>query len=716
VWSGAFTTSQSYNLAGGVTGKSHPSTRTLSYSYDADGDLTTFSGTLGDGINRTYASGIQYNAQGQMIREQFGTTKALYHRRHYNSRGQMFDVRLGTDSSTVNDGADPAAWTGKSWNYGALRLYYSSNQTDYSWPFTTSNAPQNNNGNLYRQDHFVPTALDGSDNITAWGMGVDYYGYDSLNRVTGVTEQTYDSAGGFNPGTFSQQFSYDRFGNRLVSSSNVPNVPNPGFKINGPTNRLIAPTDVDGSNASDKMRYDAAGNQIKDTHTQTGTTGTRAYDAENRMTAADGTNGLANGYVYNADGKRTRRSIDGGSAIWWHVYGIGGELVAEYRVIGGVPTLKKEYGYRNGELLVVWDGDETGDKRWQWRVTDQLGTARMLVDLSGAFGAMKRRDYLPFGEEVLAGVGHRTIGNGYPGTIAANPRQHFVGYERDTETDLDFAEARYYPSVQGRFISPDPLIASARRQTPQSWNRYSYAINNPLKYVDPSGEAWIAGPGGSTFWDPDVSTADEIRKKYGKRYSLIDGQTRVITASNHPGFKKGNSYTFNKDGTVTDHGVYAPPAPVELPRSRYGDQMALALVGLYGQAALAAVTGGGSLLGATAGAISIAADYALDEEAPDPQTIAMAASVQANKAAGDAFRDEVADALEQAGRVVEKEKTFDTPFGPRRVDIHVKDASGNVLGGVETKVGSSRYRASQRAKDAYLRIIKKYLVHVIRRR
>jgi hypothetical protein len=93
-----------------------------------------------------------------------------------------------------------------------------------------------------------------------------------------------------------------------------------------------------------------------------------------------------------------------------------------------------------------------------------------------------------------------------------------------------------------------------------------------------------------------------------------------------------------------------------------------------------------------------------------------ASNVQANRAAGDAFRDLVADALEKAGRVVEKEKTFDTPFGPRRVDIHVKDASGNVLGGVETKVGGSRYRASQRAKDAYLRIFKKYIVHVVRRR
>jgi hypothetical protein len=45
------------------------------------------------------------------------------------------------------------------------------------------------------------------------------------------------------------KFSYDRFGNRLISSSNVAGVPNPGFKINGANNRLIAPTDTDGTQA-----------------------------------------------------------------------------------------------------------------------------------------------------------------------------------------------------------------------------------------------------------------------------------------------------------------------------------------------------------------------------------------------------------------------------------------------------------------------------------
>jgi hypothetical protein len=47
-----------------------------------------------------------------LIREQFGISTPLYNRRHYNSRGQVFDVRLGTDGSAVNDGPSPAQWTG----------------------------------------------------------------------------------------------------------------------------------------------------------------------------------------------------------------------------------------------------------------------------------------------------------------------------------------------------------------------------------------------------------------------------------------------------------------------------------------------------------------------------------------------------------------------------------------------------------------------------
>lgn len=65
-------------------------------------------------------------------------------------------------------------------------------------------------------------------------------------------------------------------------------------------------------------------------------------------------------------------------------------------------------------------------------------------------------------------------------------RMKFTGKERDAETGLDFFGARYLSSAQGRFTSPDSPSYS-KLSYPQTWNLYSYAVNNPLNYVDPDG-------------------------------------------------------------------------------------------------------------------------------------------------------------------------------------------------------------------------------------
>jgi RHS repeat-associated protein len=130
-----------------------------------------------------------------------------------------------------------------------------------------------------------------------------------------------------------------------------------------------------------------------------------------------------------------------------------------------------------------------------WLVTDQLGTPRMIIDQTGALAGVKRHDYLPFGEELFAGTGGRIPSQGYSGDSV---RQKFTSKERDNETGLDYFGARYYASAQGRFTSSDPLLASGTVYDPQSWNRYSYASNNPLRFVDPTGMwDWDASSGGS---------------------------------------------------------------------------------------------------------------------------------------------------------------------------------------------------------------------------
>jgi RHS repeat-associated protein len=123
-----------------------------------------------------------------------------------------------------------------------------------------------------------------------------------------------------------------------------------------------------------------------------------------------------------------------------------------------------------------------------WLLSDQLGTPRMIVGKTGALASAKRHDYLPFGKEIggpqVALLGGRTPAQGYSSDTVS---QHFTGYEADGETGLNFAQARYQSSLQGRFTSVDPLGASADVGDPQSFNRYSYVNNNPTNLTDPSG-------------------------------------------------------------------------------------------------------------------------------------------------------------------------------------------------------------------------------------
>jgi RHS repeat-associated protein len=110
----------------------------------------------------------------------------------------------------------------------------------------------------------------------------------------------------------------------------------------------------------------------------------------------------------------------------------------------------------------------------------------MIVDKSGSLASVKRNDYLPFGEELYANTGGRTTAQGYGGDSV---REKFTGYEADSETALNFAQARYQSPTQGRFTSVDPLGASATISDPQSFNRYSYVQNNPTNFTDPTGMA-----------------------------------------------------------------------------------------------------------------------------------------------------------------------------------------------------------------------------------
>ena len=70
-------------------------------------------------------------------------------------------------------------------------------------------------------------------------------------------------------------------------------------------------------------------------------------------------------------------------------------------------------------------------------------------------------------------------------------QRRFTAKERDLETGLDYFEARYFSSAQGRFNSADAPLVDQWETNPQSWNLYAYGRNNPLRFADPSGQKCV---------------------------------------------------------------------------------------------------------------------------------------------------------------------------------------------------------------------------------
>ncbi|MEM4282847.1 MAG: RHS repeat-associated core domain-containing protein [Candidatus Woesearchaeota archaeon] len=160
----------------------------------------------------------------------------------------------------------------------------------------------------------------------------------------------------------------------------------------------------------------------------------------------------------NGEGRRAKKEVPATGETTIFVYDAFGRLIAEYST-QVAPSSEAKVSYLT---------------------SDHLGSPRVLTEQSGK--VYSRRDFMPFGEEIR--TLQRTEQLGYGGDAI---RQKFTGYERDSEVDLDFAQARYYNSNHGRFTTTDPAMLSMNGNNPQTFNRYAYVMNNPLLYTDPLG-------------------------------------------------------------------------------------------------------------------------------------------------------------------------------------------------------------------------------------
>jgi RHS repeat-associated protein len=95
------------------------------------------------------------------------------------------------------------------------------------------------------------------------------------------------------------------------------------------------------------------------------------------------------------------------------------------------------------------------------------------VTLDSSGNVLGQQEHLPFGEDFAES--------------GTQEKHHFTGYERDSESGLDYAINRVCSSATGRYLRPGPNGRSYNLAAPRTMNRYAYVNNDPINSVDPLG-------------------------------------------------------------------------------------------------------------------------------------------------------------------------------------------------------------------------------------
>lgn len=285
------------------------------------------------------------------------------------------------------------------------------------------------------------------------------YSYDAIGNFTNIADSVYS---GTNSGSFGK-IQYDDL-NRLASATN--------------------------GTGSFFFGYDSTGN-VK-TNSESGLAA-YGYNAANRPHAVTNANGIR--YLYDLNGNVANR---GGMRL---VYNVNNQMSAVLR-----PTMTVQCGYgadgarlwksnatnslqvwigntyeeKNGQILfhiyaggqLVCTFDSTGTNVFQYYHPTVLTSTSVQTDTNG--NPIQRFEYSAFGQSRYT-----------QGTSAFAPSRRYTGQVLDDDTGLYYYNFRYYDPQLGRFIQPDNIIPDL--SNPQSWNRYTYCVNSPLRFTDPSG-------------------------------------------------------------------------------------------------------------------------------------------------------------------------------------------------------------------------------------
>ncbi|MGE5394430.1 MAG: RHS repeat-associated core domain-containing protein, partial [Candidatus Saccharibacteria bacterium] len=336
------------------------------------------------------------------------------------------------------------------------------------------------------------TAATYGNSLTA-SYGYDAYGYPSSTKTGTVQHYSYV----FNPVTgnltsrknelcnLSESFAYDEDNKGLDRLTSVT----------GPQSMTLAMTYADNGNINTKSDIDAinafsyglnAGpyaltGVTSSTNIIPGVSQTITYNSFEKVTSiseANGSQTIYTSFTYNNDNQRAKMTVGVyyGSEILTRYY-VGGSYMKEVQ-----PNTTIVYTYLGGDAYTapVVVHNDRGVVSYYYLLRDHLGNITHKVNTSNAVVA----------EYSFDAWGRRRNATNWTYTLDANDKalfadRGFTGHEYLPWYKLYNMNGRMYDPAVGRFLSADPVVKDPGNS--QHYNRYSYCLNNPLKYTDLSG-------------------------------------------------------------------------------------------------------------------------------------------------------------------------------------------------------------------------------------
>ena len=426
-----------YNLYGApLFKKEKDSAQGDFYEYTPEGLLKC---AISEGMRYAY----EYDEMGRMIRKSASgrTLLALSYDKNGNKVRQTdvtgkltgFDYdRMGQVLRLTDGGQELAAYTynpdgtPRAVTHGPIRQEYT-----YDLDKNLTGLTVRSGDGLLSQDSY---AYDGNGNrIRKQALeGTTLYQYDALNQLQRVDYPAY-----------SEELFYDKAGNRarrLLDGEEE-------LYQYDPRNRLMAYTK---NGATTPFQYDNAGNLLQDDKAR------YSYDAFNRTVKVETFDGNVQVNRYDAEGLRHEMEENGRLVRFiFHK----GEAVAEQEENSNVIRL-----IRSSELIARSSDSESARMYYHY-ASDEMGSTTHIVDENG--NVKNRYAYDAWGRITAK---EEAIPN----------RFTYYGQQIDPITQQYYLRARFYNPVLGRFTQEDTYRGDGL-------NLYAYCRNNPVYYIDFSG-------------------------------------------------------------------------------------------------------------------------------------------------------------------------------------------------------------------------------------